>query len=145
MIRRFSAACLLYHISLPLSRGFSNFFQVFLQTLSDLLSRLSAACVLYHSHFRLSRGFSNFFKFFCLLFAFPLSLGQPVYYIIPPLLCQYLFSRFFIFVHQLQHTICCTLSAPTFSTTPHYIILSITTLSPSRIFSTCRHSFSLIT
>ena len=63
-----SAAYLLYHIRLPLSRGFSNFFQVFLQFLSDLLSRLSAACILYHSRFRLSRGFSNFFSSFLRFF-----------------------------------------------------------------------------
>ena len=72
-----SAACLLYHIRFRLSRGFSNFFQVFFADPFGSAPRLSAACILYHKRFALSRGFSNFFEVFSTSFSFVLlSRGQ---------------------------------------------------------------------
>ena len=58
---------LLYHIFSSLSRGFSNFFQSFFQTilvLSKEATPFSKAFILYHIVSRLSRGFQNFFQSF---------------------------------------------------------------------------------
>ena len=60
-------ALLLYHIFLSLSRGFSNFFSKFFQTilvLSKEVTSFSKAFILYHIVSRLSRGFQNFFQSF---------------------------------------------------------------------------------
>ena len=58
---------LLYHIFSSLSRGSSNFFQSFFQTilvLSKEATSFSKAFILYHIVSRLSRGFQNFFQSF---------------------------------------------------------------------------------
>ena len=96
---------LLYHIFSSLSRGFSNFFQSFFQTilvLSKEVTSFSKAFILYHIASRLSRGFQNFFKVFCDLFAFAVPSSRVlVYYITFTGKSQHFFSSFFKFFHTL--------------------------------------------
>lgn len=93
---------LLYHIFSSLSRGFSNFFQSFFQTilvLSKEVTSFSKAFILYHIASRLSRGFQNFFKVFCDLFAFAVPSSRVlVYYITFTGKSQHFFEKFFSFV-----------------------------------------------
>ena len=101
-----SAACLLYHIRFRLSRGFSNFFQVFSRTLSDQHPACRQPVYYITSASLCQEVFPNFFQVFSTSFSFVLlSRGQLRYYIIHITLCQLLFSTFFIFVQLSQSSI----------------------------------------
>ena len=102
-LSRLSAACILYHSRFRLSRGFSNFFQVFCgsffgsaRSLVDSLYSISHQVNFVKSFFKL---FSSFFD---LLLVFPLSLRQLRYCTTSSQACQYLFDSFCLFVYYNQ-------------------------------------------
>ena len=98
-----SAAYLLYHIRLPLSRGFSNFFQVFLRFLFGSARSLVDSLYSISHQVNFVKSFLKlFWVFFDFKFAFPLSLRQLRYCTTSSQACQYLFDSFCLFVYYNQ-------------------------------------------
>jgi len=101
-----SAACLLYHIRFRLSRGFSNFFQVFSRILSDQHPACRQPVYYITSASLCQEVFQTFLKFFRLRFRLFYSLvdsfdivSQPIRFV------NSFFPLFFIFVQLSQSSI----------------------------------------
>ena len=82
---------------------FQTFFKFFLRFLfGSARSLVDSLYSISHQVYFVKSFFKLFSSFFNLLFALPLSLRQPDYYITPSPACQYLFAIFFNFFRRIS-------------------------------------------